>query len=348
MKASRLALVLCLGVGGAAHAHIGAIVAKADYLHPLGPTQIPLADGGVGWVYTPEEADASYHVSWMDGDTDPTARFTFWYLDHGVSDAVSADQIEATATMITTTDGSAAAGIFASCSCDPDAGVKCAVLPDGGVRACPNDFVWDTSQLKDGVYWIAAVNNDPPYHVYNLSLGPVRVAHSAKKPPIVIVVSPDGLGAADTSTDVQAIVVGTPPMTLALAYGQNDLMQVLGATNPIAAAMPVTLGADGVTHYAWDVHALADDNYFVRATLADANGSTSSDSHWGQAVYHALDAGTIDGGRVIIVPPAAPKGCGCALGANAQNSALDYFPAGVLAGLALISLRRARRGSRSA
>ena len=36
--------------------------------------------------------------------------------------------------------------------------------------------------LAPGEYWIAAVNNDPPFHLYNLSYAPVRVSHGTARP----------------------------------------------------------------------------------------------------------------------------------------------------------------------
>src|SRR5262249_18348120 len=154
------------------------------------PPQMGLdGDGGLRWNYVPEEADKVYTISWKDGDTDPTARFTFYYIDHSFADAVSYQQVPLVGTVVRDVQGRDADGVYASCTCtpNPDLGVSC---DDGGTRWCDNSIDWDTSQVPDGVYWLVATNTDPPYFVYNQSSAPVRVSHGASKPPVAIVLRP--------------------------------------------------------------------------------------------------------------------------------------------------------------
>ncbi len=333
-------------VAGAASAHVGAVVAKANFVHPLAlVTSTPDGGGATTWSYAPEIADQSYHIDWTDGDVDPTGKFTFYYLDHGVSDAVSADDVESLGTLVKDTLGRDAATIWVSCMCIMDAGVQC---PDAGVRRCDNFVDWDTSAVPDGAYWIAAVNNDPPFHVYNLSPAPVIVSHAGKPPPAVVVVRPDGLGSASRTYDIQVVAVGTGAMKMDLSWGPNTLMDVLGPTHAIAKAVPVAPGADGTTHYLWDVSALPNGNYFVRASVTDDNGQSYSDSRFAEAVFHPagddggappdLAAAAADG-DVLKLPP--PSGCSCNL--NAQANALAHVNALALALVIALALRRRRR-----
>ena len=92
-----LAVSLLLLVAVPASAHVsGAHLPRADFDHPAKLSMVPLDGGGFLYSYVPEEADQKYTVSWVDGDVDPTARFTFYYLDHMPNDAVSYDQLERT------------------------------------------------------------------------------------------------------------------------------------------------------------------------------------------------------------------------------------------------------------
>ena len=67
-------------MAGAARAHVGATVAVAAFTAPADP-MIVNADPNDTFTPTPYEwttADASYTVTWTDGDNDPTGRFTSW------------------------------------------------------------------------------------------------------------------------------------------------------------------------------------------------------------------------------------------------------------------------------
>lgn len=355
----RLFPLFALLFAHSARAHIGASVAKANYLHPAAPGTLTVIDGGVHYDYSsyvPEEADASYLITWTDGDTDPTGKFTFYFLDHCVSDALDADQMEMVGTIVHDTRGREARNVYVACDCDADAGVKCPDINDAGPtgeRWCDNFVAFDTSALTDGEYWIAAVNNDPPFHVYNLSEAPVRVHHGNKPPPVVIITRPDGLLYADRSYETQFIALGTGPLTLDLSYGDNSVDKVLGPTMGLAKAIPVTRRPDGTTAWIWDTSSLANGNYFLRATLKDAVGGHSyTDSRFPLAVFHppALDGGAPldaaepmpDDGAPVILP--APKKSGCEIaGGSSPCAFLLVF--GALS--ALFTRRALRRGSRT-
>ncbi|MSP59556.1 MAG: hypothetical protein EXR72_04295 [Myxococcales bacterium] len=324
MKQLARVVGLVIVVAGSARAHVGASVAKASYLHPAAPGRVGAGtDGGSATDYSkyvPEEANASYRIDWADGDADPTGRFTFYYLDHAISDAVSAEQVEQIGKLVRDVKGRDAAGIFVACSCEADAGVECPKV-DGGARWCDNFVDWDTSGLTDGAYWIAAVNNDPPFHVYNLSFAPVRVHHGAAKPPVVIVVRPDGLLDADRSYRVAVVAVGTGAMTLQLAYGQNDVKKVLGPVSSIAKQLPAVAGAEGLVGYEWAIAEIPNGSYFVRATVTDGSGQSYADSRYGLAVYHAPgdDGGATPADLAVTGADMAKmenpaKGCSCAVG----------------------------------
>jgi hypothetical protein len=345
VKRSPLPLLALLLAAAPARAHVGMVVAKADFVHPA-PPMVSYPDGGVAYRYVPEEADQSYRIEWVDGDLDPTGRFTFYYLDHGVSDGVSRDELTLVGTVARDVQGRDATSVWVSCSCDADAGVAC---PDAGARWCDNFVQWDTSGLPDGAWWLAAANDDPPFHVFNLSSAPVLVHHGQTKPPVLIVEKPDGIGDADKTADVALIAVGTGPMKLNLAWGDNDPARVLGPTTTIAKALPVTIGADGLFTYPWDTSQLPSGlKLFIRATLTDDAGTTYSDSRYGQGVFHRPQGG--DGSQVFDLSMHSgdgplnltPKGCGCALGGRRATPPLALA-------LLYLAIRRAlRRGSRSA
>ena len=105
MKTSALVVCLALAVcaalavavlPGPASAHVGAVVAVAKFMTPADPT-IVHKDPNDDVTPTPfvwTTADASYTVTWTDGDADPTGRFTFYYMDHQPTFQVSADDVE--------------------------------------------------------------------------------------------------------------------------------------------------------------------------------------------------------------------------------------------------------------
>ncbi|HEY2747433.1 MAG TPA: hypothetical protein VGL86_22575, partial [Polyangia bacterium] len=94
------ALVVCalaaLLVSGRAAAHIGAAVAVAKFSAPADPGIMHAepndAIDPTPFVWT--TADASYLVTWSDGDMDPTGRFTFYYMDHQPTFQVDVNEID--------------------------------------------------------------------------------------------------------------------------------------------------------------------------------------------------------------------------------------------------------------
>jgi hypothetical protein len=345
-----LLLAACLlAAAPAAHAHIGASVAKANYYHPV-PPGLAFADGGMVYTYTPEEADASYHIDWQDGDVDPTGNFTFYYLDHGVPENVSAADVEANFPVVVDTMGREARRIFVACMCIVDAGITCPDL-DGGARWCDNYVDWDTSAVPDGVYWLAAVNHDPPFYVDNLSYAPVRVRHAANPPlPVGIVIRPgDGsLAEADRNYHVVAIATGTGGLTFDFAWGPDLPMQALGPTTSIQKGLAIAEGADGTYGFDWDTSQLPNSSYFVRLTVHDANGTSYTDSRFGVGVYHDVgdggppqDLSAGSDGSIELPPP--KMGCGCALGARPRGPAIA-----LVLGMVVAALRRRRPRRRPA
>jgi hypothetical protein len=363
------AVALALLGPGTAAAHVGAVVSKATFCAPPPPTEIPSdAGAGLDYRYAPAEADTHYLLQWQDGDTDPTGKFTFYYVDHQIPIAVDATTVEtmgmandATAGLIHTVDQREARDIYVSCACvaqdaatgsgggDPcDAGIVPSCNPDAGARWCDNAIDWDTSAIPDGVYWIAAVNNDPPYHVYNTSVAPVRITHGGgHKAPIVIVTRPDGLMGSDTHYTVQSIVVGDPPLTLDYAYGINDINSVNDPVRSFAHAVPTVPGPNGAVAYDWDVSALKNQVYFVSLTVTDGSGAQSwSDSRYGLSVYHHLEAGSAPDAADAAIAPAVDAGApppgsgsgGCAISFGAGDAA-TWLAAALLAALALLTRR---------
>ena len=319
-------------VAAPAAAHVGAVPAKADFVHPAAPE---LRGSPMRWALTVEEADQSFLVDWRDGDLDPTGKFSFYYLDHGPSDGVTTRQIEQLGQPLRDVKGREALDVYVSCVCDADAGVAC---PDGGQRWCDNSLRWDTSALPEGVYWIAAVNHDPPFLVHNVSSAPVRVRHGGKPIPIVVVLKPDGLLAADRTYRIQLLAAGTGALTVDLAYGTNEEDRVLGPTVTMVKGLPYQPGADGSFQYDWDVSLLRNGNYFLRAAVKDQHGSSYSDSRYGLAVFHRAPAdagpdaatdGAVDAAAAIDAA-ATPKKGGCAVGGS--------LPERGRAGLALLLL----------
>lgn len=154
-------------------------------------------------------ADTCADVAWEDGDSDPIALDAFYYFDHAPPLALSITDIIARGTRIP-----GIGDIWAACSCTPDIGVVC---PDAGVRNCPSGFTWSTSSLAPGAYWVVATTSDPPYDIYTVSAGPIRVAHGGALPPAVIVLRPDGFGTYDRSYETRFMFTGQAPFHVDLS-----------------------------------------------------------------------------------------------------------------------------------
>jgi hypothetical protein len=325
---------------------VGAAVANAKFTSPPPPT-LTASTGGLYQMapYTWATADQSYPVAWSDGDTDPTGRFYFHYLDHCPDFAVVTDQIEQIAPVV---PGVAGQGIWASCSCSADAGVNC---PDAGDRTangmCANQFTWDTSQLPAGAYWLIAVNNDPPFHVYSVAQAPVIVSHGGTPPPAAIIVRPDTIGSYSTSYTTQWAATGSGPLHFDLSYG------AVTPTMLLASDVHTTAGGDGTLSWLWDVSQLMNGVYFLEVKVTDALGQSSfTDSRYGLTVFRTPG----DGGSFTIVdaavqapdmaappPPSRAGGCkSCSRSAAAaQGSAA---PLALL--LVLAAWARRRLGGR--
>jgi hypothetical protein len=335
-----VAAAAVLSVGGAARAHVGASVAVAKFTNPTEPVVTNGSPNDTLAPFTWASADASFTVQWTDGDSDPTGRFTFYYLDHQPTFQVTVDDIEGGLGHKIDDLNNMNGGYFASCYCSGDAGVTCPPDVRDPAGNCANQLVWNTSMLAAGTYWLVAVNNDPPFHVYNGGGAPVRIAHGGTALPAAIIIRPDGYGAWDKSYHLQWLADGKAPLTFDLSYGLEDTGSALTPIGPIASAVAATQNADSSYGYDWDISALDNDKaYWVRLKVTDADGnSTYTDSHFGMTVYR--QAG------MVTTPDMAtpPKHGGC----DVQPTALPSRGAlslAVLGGLA-IAIYAARRGAR--
>jgi MYXO-CTERM domain-containing protein len=322
-------------VCGIAHAHTN-IPAPATF---TSPPRLAFAASDAGDVdYAPypfPTADTSFDVAWEDGDLDPTGRHYFYYLDHAPPLALSMTDIKAMATPIPETSG----GIWASCDCPADFGA----CPDAGVRDCRNAFTWDTHLVPDGAYFLIAVTVDPPYDVYTVSDGPVRVTHGSGQPPGVVVVRPDGFGTFDQSYRLRWLLAGTPPFHVDLAYDDDDDVRTGAPFTTIVTDLSPAAGVDATFLYDWDVSKLPSAHiYYARATVRDAAGSSVyTMSRAGVTVYHPGDMPDLGGHRSDMATGHADDGCGCALGGAGDET--RGARAMLLALLSMVLLARRRR-----
>jgi hypothetical protein len=176
-------------------------------------------------------------------------------------------------------------GLWCACSCMDDLGYTC---PDAGTRACDNGFTWNTSAIPTGTYWIIAATTDPPYDIYTVSDGPVRVSHGGPAPPAIILVRPDGFGTFDKSYRIRWLLVGEAPFHVDLDYLSDDDVRAGATWKPIATDVPLTAEPDGSYAYDWDTSALQSAHiYHVRATVRDASTlSAYTVSRAGVTIYH--------------------------------------------------------------
>ena len=219
-RSARAALTVLLLASGVSRADVGSTVAVVKFTNrPTRPssTSIPTTPSAPFRFVT---ADRSITVTWSDGDRDPTGRFTFYHLDHEPTFQVGVDDIEASLAKKIDDPINNSGGYFASCVRAMDAGVTCSPIVRDPAGNCANQIVWNTAAVPAGTHWLVAVNNDPPFHVYNASLAPVRVVHGAATPaPAVLVVRPDGTGAWDRSYHLQWLADGKAPLSFELSYG---------------------------------------------------------------------------------------------------------------------------------
>lgn len=340
------AAVALLSPGGA-RAHVGGTVAVAKFKSPADP--VVAHDEPLDTVdpFSLATADGSFTIVWDDGDTDPTGRFTFYYLDHEPTYQVTVDDLTTGGLATVIEDPiNKTGGYFASCTCSMDMGVVCPPDVRDPNGNCANQLVWNTSALAKGTYWVIAVNDDPPFHVYYAANAPVVVAHGGETPPpAVVVVRPDGFGAWDQSYRLQWLAFGKAPLTFALSYGIEDTGSALQIAGDIADPVQVTQNADGTFSYDWDTSALPNNmSYFVRFKVTDADGvSTFTDSHFGIKVFHNGGMNATPLPDMAMAPP-RKHGCDVEPGASSSSGALAttlLALAGVA--LALYVLRRAAR-----
>jgi MYXO-CTERM domain-containing protein len=292
MRSRLSVLAAAMLVAAPVHAHVGAAVSRVVFTSPPAPTTHP-ADGGLSVdPYTFAQADASYDVHWTTAPADdPTARLTFYYLDYQPPSALTYDQIISIATAIPEASGDN--GIWVSCTCDSDGGVIC---PDAGSRAgkCAiTQFTWNTVAIPAGAYWLIALNKDPPYQVYNVSGGPIRVAHGgAALPPASVVLLPDGLFAADRTYRTQWISTGQPPFRFDVFYGIDDTAHALDPPKTLGTNITPIQDGDGAYRFDWDVSSYAAGLYDFGVEVSDATGQKSATrSYFGLNVYHPPDSG---------------------------------------------------------
>jgi hypothetical protein len=346
-----VALAFCAALAvavlpGPARAHVGAVVAVAKFMTPADPMVMHIDPNDTvtpsPFVWT--TADASYTVTWSDGDTDPTGRFTFYYMDHQPTFQVSADDVE-TGGIATKIDDPVnnSGGYFASCYCEGDQGVTCLDMARDPATNCANQIVWNTSGIAPGTYWVVAVNNDPPFHVYYPTNAPIRVSHGGQPLPAALIVRPDGFGAWDTMYHLQWLADGKAPLTFDLAYGVEDTGTALTPSGTIATGLSPTANADGSYGYDWDISQLdTNKGYWVRLTVTDGDGKkTFTDSHFATTVFHN---GTVMPPDMAMAPK---KKSGCEMGPDEGPSRGGLSLLAVLGALAAafyVARRAARRG----
>jgi hypothetical protein len=344
MRLVSLLMLLC--VETAAHAHVGGQPTNATFSTPAAPITAAADLDVVLQPHTFATADASFLVSWSDGDMDPSGRYTFYVMDRQPNTAVTVEDIEQGAGTPAREVGKPndPVSIWNSCSCAEDAGVVC---PDAGTRDCRNAFMWDTSGLAAGSYWLVAINDDPPFKLYNPTSAPVRVAHAgAELPPAVIVLRPDGFGAFDKNYRAQWYAVGKAPLKIDLLYGSGDEGKAGGPLTQLANNVMAPIAADGTQSFDWDVSKLVSLHlYFLRVRVTDGDGRVViSDSRYSLSVFHpstAVDmsaAQPVDAGE----PPRMDGGgCACDLGAAAPVATPLFI--GLAFVWLLASCRRCRR-----
>jgi hypothetical protein len=339
--------LLVLAFCASAHAHAGATPSVAAFTSPANPSIVHAEPSDTFSPYTFASADGSFTVSWNNALMDPTGRFTFYYLDHAPLHAVDVTEIERLGIKINDPDNNSG-GYFVSCFCSADMGVLCPPVPRDPNGNCNNHFSWNTTAIPRGTYWIAAVNNDPPFHVYNAGDGPVRIAHQGDPlPPAIIVLRPDGFGNWDRVYHLQWLAVGTPPLSFDLEYGIDDPTSASVVVGAIALGIQLTAANDGTFNYDWDISALdAKPRYWVRFHVTDGNGfSTFTDSHYPVTVYR--DATPPADMAVATMPPPPPKKkSGCAIAdSSSPPSMLLLLLFATRLGLLVARARRRRRAA---
>lgn len=313
---------LCLFMLAAlpARAHNGVSAVQAQFTSPAPPQTTPSDMSVTLTPLTVASADASFSVTWSDGDMDPTGKFIFYYLDHQPTFAVRAEDIE---TIATAAEEVGKPGklvqIYASDSCTDGPGVVC---PDAGVRDARNGFMWNTQNVPAGTYWLIAINDDPPFKIYNPSDTPVRVAHGGTAPPAIVVLRPDGFGSFDKSYSVQWFATGKAPLKFDLSYGSGEAGEALNPVSVIGKDVATTANLDSTYSYDWDVSKLMGPKvYFLRVTVTDGDGKQSfSDSRYGMSVFHP--APVVDAGGFVVRDLSQPETMGCEVAEKPAGTSL--------------------------
>ena len=261
-------------------------------------------------------------------------------MDHQPTFQVSADDIE-TGGIATKIDDpvNMAGGYFASCYCDGDQGVTCPMVTRDPAGNCANQFTWNTSAIAPGTYWIVAVNNDPPFHVYYPSqrADPRRARREPR--PAALIVRPDGFGAWDTMLSPavarrRQAAAEVRSRVRARGHGHRAHADRRHRHRDLP-----TTNADGSYGYDWDVSHLASNmGYWVRLTVTDGDGNkTFTDSHFATTIFHNPVAAD------MAMPP--KKKSGCEIGPDDGPSRGMLSALIVLGALAVRPLRRASRGA---
>jgi hypothetical protein len=313
-------LVIVVTFSTVARAHIGAIVTPAQITSP------PRLPSTPSQVMIPT-ADASFTISWTDGDIDPTGRYYFYYLDHQPPGILHVEDAEKQATIIP--EGSN--GIWASCSCA--ALFDCV---DSGVRDCRNSFTWDTSGVAAGTYWIIASDVDPPYHAYTVSETPVRIGHGGGEPgPAAVVLRPNGIGSADNSYRLQWIAVGQGPLHFDLLFGSDSYPGVLGPRTSIGMDVTAMDNGDGTWGYLWDPSNVVQMDIFVEVRVTDAMGRSAFTDSNGLTIAHPMRRDA----AVDLAPAPAPRDLALPLPPSSSCESEPGAPgAAALPGLALAAV----------
>src|SRR3954468_9212751 len=121
---SFVAVVFVFALGAAAQAHVAGVISVARFQTPQAPVTTPI-DGGlqVEPNFAWQTANASYDISWTDGDNDPTGVFDFYYMDHQPTFGLAPNDLEQLATPLESTPAmTKPVSIYAGCICDTDAG----------------------------------------------------------------------------------------------------------------------------------------------------------------------------------------------------------------------------------
>ena len=169
--------------------------------------------------------------------------------------------------------------------------MTCPVVTRDPAGNCANQVTWNTSVIAPGTYWIIAVNNDPPFHVYYSSNAPIRVEHGGTPP----------AGGADRAArrlrrrgtrryHLQWLADGKAPLTFdaRVRRSRTRARRSCRRRDSPRALMPAP-NADGTFGYDWDVSGLDTNKaYWVRLTVTDGDGnSTFTDSHFATTIFHS-------------------------------------------------------------